>query len=251
MGVNAQTSVPAFTAGQVLTAQQQTEINTGIPVFASTTTRDAAFGGTGEKVLAEGQMAYVENLTGVAQLQYYDGSTWNSLSTGALQFITGTTFTTATSVSLPNGTFTSTYRNYKLILSLTALTADADFTLRFRASGTDDASNVYQWAYTDVRTTAATAIATSNGTTSISMAEQDAALPTRYSLVMDVLAPQVAQATIVFASIEFVDKAATYTASRTGSGFFSNATQFDSLSFISSVASSISGNYRVYGYSDS
>jgi hypothetical protein len=73
MGVNQQTSVPAFTSGQVLTAQQQTEINTGVPVFADTTARDAAFGGTGEKVLAEGQMAYVENLDVV---QYYDGSVW-------------------------------------------------------------------------------------------------------------------------------------------------------------------------------
>ena len=48
MGANAQLAVPSFTAGQVLTAQQQTEINTGIPVFATTVTRDAAFGGGGE-----------------------------------------------------------------------------------------------------------------------------------------------------------------------------------------------------------
>lgn len=76
MGANAQTSVPVFTAGQILTAQQQTEINTGIPVFATTTTRDAAFGGTGEKTLAEGQFAYIEatNTT-----QYYDGAAWQTL----------------------------------------------------------------------------------------------------------------------------------------------------------------------------
>ncbi len=75
---NTQTSVPAFTAGQVLTAAQMTEVNTGIPVFATTTTRDAAFGGTGEKTLAEGQFAYIEanNTT-----QYYDGSAWQSLVT--------------------------------------------------------------------------------------------------------------------------------------------------------------------------
>lgn len=60
MGANAQTAVPVFTAGQILTAQQQTEINTGIPVFATTVTRDAAFGGAGEKTLAEGQFAYIE-----------------------------------------------------------------------------------------------------------------------------------------------------------------------------------------------
>lgn len=76
MGANAQTSVPAFTAGQILTAQQLFEISTGIPVFATTTTRDAAFGGTGEKTLAEGQFAYIEasNTT-----QYYDGTSWLSL----------------------------------------------------------------------------------------------------------------------------------------------------------------------------
>jgi hypothetical protein len=76
MGVNQQTSVPAFTSGQVLTAQQQTEINTGVPVFADTTARDAAFGGTGEKVLAEGQLCYLEDTN---KVQYYDGSAWANL----------------------------------------------------------------------------------------------------------------------------------------------------------------------------
>ena len=73
MGANAQTSVPAFTSGQILTAAQVTQINTGMPVFASSTERDAAFGGAGEKTLAEGQTCYLED-TDVAQV--YDGSTW-------------------------------------------------------------------------------------------------------------------------------------------------------------------------------
>jgi hypothetical protein len=63
MGANAQTSVPAFVTGQVLTAQQQTEINTGIPVFADSTARDAAFGGTGEKVLPRASMRFWKALT--------------------------------------------------------------------------------------------------------------------------------------------------------------------------------------------
>jgi hypothetical protein len=96
MGANAQTAVPAFTAGQVLTAAQQTQINTGIPVFATTVTRDAAFGGAGEKTLAEGQFAYIEatNTT-----QYYDGAAWQSL--GA----TYTAYTpTYTNLTIGNGT---------------------------------------------------------------------------------------------------------------------------------------------------
>ena len=90
MGANAQTSVPVFTAGQILTAQQQTEINTGIPVFATTVTRDAAFGGTGEKVLAEGQFAYIEatNTT-----QYYDGAAWLTLGAAKCGQVVNTTKT--------------------------------------------------------------------------------------------------------------------------------------------------------------
>jgi hypothetical protein len=92
MGVNQQTSVPAFTVGQVLTAQQQTEINTGVPVFADTTARDAAFGGTGEKVLAEGQLCYLEDTN---KVQYYDGSSWANLGsmTEVTAFTASGTFT--------------------------------------------------------------------------------------------------------------------------------------------------------------
>ena len=97
MGANAQTSVPAFTAGQVLTAAQVTGINTGIPVFASSTERDAAFGGTGEKTLAEGQMAYLEDTNAT---QYYDGSSWAAIAGGKILQVVSTTktdsFTAAT-----------------------------------------------------------------------------------------------------------------------------------------------------------
>lgn len=92
---NTQTSVPVFTAGQVLTAQQQTEINTGIPVFASGTTRNAAFGGTGEKTLAEGQFCYLED---VNLFQVYNGTAWVNLKPDGSKVIsdqstTSTTFT--------------------------------------------------------------------------------------------------------------------------------------------------------------
>jgi hypothetical protein len=82
MGANATTSVPSYTSGEVLTAANLSVTNSGIPVFATTVTRDAAFGGTGEKVLAEGQFAYIEatNTT-----QYYDGAAWQSVA-AARQF---------------------------------------------------------------------------------------------------------------------------------------------------------------------
>ena len=74
MGANAQTTVPTFTAAQVLTADQMNQsARTGVPVFADATARDAGFGGAGEKTLAEGQLCYLESTNVV---QYYDGASW-------------------------------------------------------------------------------------------------------------------------------------------------------------------------------
>ena len=70
---NTQTSVPLFVANAVLTAAQQNiSAATGVPVFATTVTRDAAFGGS-NKALAEGQLCYLESTNVV---QYYDGAAW-------------------------------------------------------------------------------------------------------------------------------------------------------------------------------
>ena len=70
---NTQTAVPLFVANAVLTAAQQNiSAGTGVPVFATTVTRDAAFGGS-NKTLAEGQLCYLESTNVV---QYYDGAAW-------------------------------------------------------------------------------------------------------------------------------------------------------------------------------
>ena len=76
MGINAQTSVPKFTSGDVLTAANTNLLSNAPPVFAGTATRDAAFGGAGEKILAEGQLCYLEDSNIV---QYYDGAAWATL----------------------------------------------------------------------------------------------------------------------------------------------------------------------------
>ena len=81
---NTQTTVPLFVANQVLTAAQQNiSAGTGVPVFATTVTRDAAFGGS-NKALAEGQLAYIEASNIV---QYYDGAAWATVGPSAAQTI--------------------------------------------------------------------------------------------------------------------------------------------------------------------
>jgi hypothetical protein len=98
MGANAVTTVPVYVAGEVLTAANLNITNSGIPVFATTTTRDAAFGGTGEKTLAEGQYAYIEASNST---QFYDGSSWQAVAGGKVAQVVSVdkldTFTTSTS----------------------------------------------------------------------------------------------------------------------------------------------------------
>jgi hypothetical protein len=125
MGANAQTTVPTFTAAQVLTADQMNQsARTGVPVFADATARDAGFGGSGEKVLAEGQLCYLESTNVV---QYYDGAAWATVgptSSGLIQVKSTSktdTFTT-TSTSLVDVTglsvsITPTSASNKILVS--------------------------------------------------------------------------------------------------------------------------------------
>lgn len=249
MGANAQTTVPTFTAGQVLTADQQNQsARTGVPVFAGISQRDAAFGGSGAKTLAEGQLCYLESTNVV---QYYDGAAWatvgpQTLSSG-LNYVTGATFTTVTSASLPNSTFTSTYRNYRIILHITAAASASPATMRMRASGTDDSSNAYRFAWVGQTSTNVTIAAASNLTTSWQILETNID-PQPSCMVIDIISPQVATQTV--ATGNFVYSNNSYNLIQSGfAGRFGATTQFDAASFL--FAGNTSGIYRVYGYSDS
>jgi hypothetical protein len=98
MGANAVTTVPVYVAAEVLTAADLNITNSGIPVFATTVTRDAAFGGAGEKTLAQGQFCYLES---TGKLQVYTGSAWANVgtSTNVATFTTSGTWTVPTGVT--------------------------------------------------------------------------------------------------------------------------------------------------------
>lgn len=250
MGANAQTVVPTFTAGDVLTAaNMNTSARTGVPVFASTVTRDAAFGGAGEKTLAEGQLCYVEG-TG---LQTYNGSawvTWGPAGPG-LAYITGASFTTQTTVSLPNSTFTASYRNYKVVWVLTGgANTFQTFTSRMRASGSDNTTgNYFQMTpgfnsnnvADSLGNTSQTSWAFANGNPNT-----DA-----YVWTLDVFQPQQTTNTLITGGIVAVDTTGSHFLGRAIHGIFRATTQFDAMTLISGTASGMTGYYRVYAYADS
>lgn len=240
MGANAQTSVPAFTDGQVLTAAQMTEVNTGIPVFATTTTRDDAFGGAGEKTLAEGQFAYIEatNTT-----QYYDGSDWQSVgTTPGIVYVTGASFTAQTTVAMGAGVFTSTYKNYLVILDVTSGgSGDSEVTFRVNNAGSARTGANYYAARTRVNSGGTVTTTGYNAATSAGLIVGSGASGDGVSI-----------------SVYDPTNTGSYTI-WSGHGGFQGFSNFggqyfvqeanDGLTFI--FAASSTGFYRVYGYSES
>ena len=94
MGANAQTSVPTFAAAEILTAANMNiSARTGVPVFSNGTTRNAGFGGTGEKTLAEGQFCYLEDAN---LLQVYNGVHWVNLIPDGATVLTSQTTSSGT-----------------------------------------------------------------------------------------------------------------------------------------------------------
>jgi len=240
MGANAQTTVPTFTAGQVLTADQQNQsARTGVPVFADTTARDAAFGGTGEKTLAEGQLCYVENLTGDAQIQYYDGSTWNSLGAAGLTLISSTTIGSSVSSVTVSNAFSSTYDNYMILVSggVGGGTSNIGIDL--------GASNTGYWAVYTLRqfgTNTTTLDRTDNGVRYPYAAS--CSTNNLYGLIY-VSAPNLAKTT---SFTSFAVEHSTTAYSIWGQGFLNDTTQYTGFTLTPNATTLTGGTIKVYGF---
>jgi hypothetical protein len=245
---NEQIKVPLFAASEILTAANMNlSAGTGVPVFATTVTRDAAFGGAGEKVLAEGQLCYLSSTNVV---QYYDGAAWATVgpSSGAgLVFLSAATFTAASTVSLPTNTFSATYQNYRISYNVTAASTDGTaINARLRASGTDSSAASYSNCGVTYQIGAAT-IGAANilGGTAWQFTNFNGS--DRNEVVLEVYSPQLVLDT------NFMWK--TYgrvggsQGGGNGSGEFRATTVFDSLTLFPS-AGTITGNYQVYGYAN-
>lgn len=239
MGANAQTSVPTFTLGQVLTAAQMNEsARTGVPVFAGTTERDAAFGGTGEKTLAEGQLCYLESTNVV---QYYDGSNWATVgpsSASGLTLISATTVGSGVASVTISNAFSATYDNYRVLISTVDAAAGNDVDLTFGATAT----GYYGFLENFNATAGTTNIEYFNNTTAFTLAYAGTNDDT--TVTMDILAPNLAKRTV-------------WTAMWNGSNFngmsvgqLQNTTQYTAFTLTAVGTTFTGGTIRVYGYTN-
>jgi hypothetical protein len=238
MGANATTFVPSYTAGEVLTAANLSVTNSGIPVFATTVTRDAAFGGTGEKTLAQGQMAFIEatNTT-----QFYNGTAW--VSSLGLQLVTAQTIGTGVSSLTVSNCFSSSYDNYRVIvnnMAASSLGASLYMTINGSAGSTYEGNLLY-WS------TANTTITNSNYTATSSF-QIGILNTTRNQIVFDITNPNLASQTIVSGS------SSGYSSGGSDYGcifttYDSNSASSVSLTITPAAGTFTGGTISVYGYS--
>jgi hypothetical protein len=247
MGANAQLTVPTFSTGQTLSADALNQsARTGVPVFAGTSERDAGFGGSGEKTLAEGQLCYLESTNVV---QYYDGSTWATVgpapaSTAALELVTTVTISAASTTNVDN-CFTSTYQNYQLVMNITT-SANTGIAMRMRVGGSDNSTSNYGIAYRyNALTQNNVGDAVSVGQTQFNLHISNIcrAINGTYTFYN----PQVADRTTAAFSNTQADNSVSDFYSFRGGLEFNATTQFDGFSIYTGGAPTISGTIKIYG----
>jgi hypothetical protein len=236
---NEQTSVPLFVANTVLTANQQNlSAGTGVPVFATTVTRDAAFGGS-NKALAEGQLCY---LSSTNVLQYYDGAAWATVgpTSSGLSLISATTIGSAVSSVTVSSAFSATYDNYKVIVSGGASSVNCFLRLTLGATATGYYAGIWDFNY--LAGTGATGQANTafwlfgNGTAD--------GLSASGEIVQPFLSDQTTFNSV--APSQFVTGE-----QRIAGGYLTNTTSYTAFTITPSVGTLTGGTIRVYGYANS
>lgn len=127
------TSVTNFSDGNVLTATALNAVNCGIHVYSNAAARDAAYGGSGERTLVEGEYAY---LLDTDQTLVYSGSSWITVGVnpGLVCVKAETAFSAVTSLTA-DSVFTSTYTNYRIIIRYQ--TSSDELAMKLRAATVD------------------------------------------------------------------------------------------------------------------
>jgi hypothetical protein len=192
----------------------------------------------GLTALASNDIVMVESIVAYSVGDTYTQSTLDSkfspITTTGLVLVSSSTFSATSSVSVDN-CFTSTYKNYKISLTIPSYTASNTVSLRFRTSASDNSTSNYTYVNSYITTTLTGARA-SGATSSILVA---ATGQTSVALAFDVFSPQ-ESANTFFGGIGGGSNI-----SNLATGSFDTTTQFDGISIL---GTSMTGTIKVYGY---
>jgi len=211
-------------------------------VFATTVTRDAAFGGV-NKVLAEGQTCYLESTNVV---QYYDGAAWATVGPTAasgLVLITAQTIGSAVSSVPVNDVFSSTYDNYKIIVSGgVGSAADARLAVTFGAT-----TSGYNYGFSFYSNASVGGAGATSATSFANIGESTTNL---VMLNFEAINPNLAKHTYVMGGIAY--NVANNAGRGPYQGLLTNTTQYTAFTITPGGGATLTGGtVRVYGYQNS
>ena len=183
-----------------------------------------------------------------------DGSgavSFNTLtSTSGLTFISSTTVGSAvSSVSLPDGTFTSTYDAYRVVFDASTTTAVTSSAMRFkfRVGGVDN-SAAASYNHTGFFANPTTLSINNDSSTHSFCGSLLDATPDRFATTIDLFGVALAKETKFFCAAVGMDGGTRRNI--TSYGFHSVQTAFDSMSFILDSGTISGGKIKVYGYAN-
>lgn len=223
-----------FTAGAVLTAAQVDGylMEQAVMNFAGTAARGSALA----SVQAAGMVAHVGGGTITVATS---GSAWAEIYPGTspgLVKITDSTFSAGSAVSV-NGCFTSTYDNYRILISA-LFSTDESLRARLRLAGTDATGGTYTYQRVIGSTTT---VSTVGGSTETSFYLGDSST-TVSAWSLDIFNPARAAAT-QHATLNF----RTDRTCQTIVGSHTTATAYDGITFFP-ASGTMTGTIRIYGY---
>jgi len=167
----------------------------------------------------------------------------NFQAAGGLQYITQATMSTG-STSI-NNCFSSTYRNYRIIVNLTGVSAEsAALYFRLRASGTDNTTTNYKVALANISTTGTVGSTIDNGGNAATLSFIASASVDNY-FTLDVNGPNTVQRTL--GSVQTMGYDSTAWVQRTGGFYFDTGAVFDGITFFTNTGT-VNGLITVYGY---
>ena len=172
----------------------------------------------------------------------YRRSDTYSVPPAGLSFITSTTFSGASTVSV-DGCFTSAYDNYRIILECSAASAADYLGFRMRAASTDASTN-YQWAMLFSTVVGVTSGADSSGNTGINNYYPIGYTNATYgaNAILDIVSPAIASRTLLTSSNANLNSNFQWKG-----GMHTTATAYDGFTLLP-VTGTITGTAYIYGY---
>jgi hypothetical protein len=164
------------------------------------------------------------------------------LANSGLTYITGGSLSGAATNFA--GCFTSTYRDYRIVLT-GSLSAATDFCVQFLVGTTPTTVN-YWYAFPGYSAGGAAANQSGQNTNPCRTGANATGAGDTFSLAMDLFAPQIASVT--YFTAQSSNQQSDDFRARSGAGSCNNSTQFDGIRFLSAGGQTISGTVKIYGY---